>query len=119
MTTYTPAEASEATGFSVDTLRYYEREGLLPPVARSAGGRRTYTDDDLSTLGFLRCLRDTGMPIASLRRYAELAADPGTMAERAALLEEHDRVVRESIASLEAQRRRLQDKIAWYHGQLG
>lgn len=40
MTTYSPAEAAAESGFSIDTLRYYEREGILPPIERSAGGRR-------------------------------------------------------------------------------
>jgi len=73
MSSFSPAEAAEHSGLSIDTLRYYEREGILPAVARTAGGRRTYTDDDLARLEFLRCLRETGMPIAKLRRYAELA----------------------------------------------
>lgn len=118
MTTYTPAEASKRSGFSIDTLRYYEREGILPAVARTPGGRREYTDDDLARLGFLQCLRETGMPIARLRRYAELVDDPSTMGERAALLEEHHAAVEETIATLQAQQRRLREKIAWYHGEL-
>ena len=118
MRTYTPAETAERSGFSIDTLRYYEREGILSPVARTPGGRRVYTDDDLGRLGFLRCLRDTGMPIAQLRRYAELSADDGTLAERIALLEEHDAAVRASIAELHAQRARLGEKLAWYRSEL-
>ena len=47
MTTYSPAEAARLSGFSIDTLRYYEREGILSPVARTAGGRRRYTDEDI------------------------------------------------------------------------
>jgi DNA-binding transcriptional MerR regulator len=118
MRTYTPAETAELSGFSIDTLRYYEREGILSPVARTAGGRRVYTDDDLGRLGFLRCLRDTGMPIAQLRRYAELSAVDGTLAERIALLEEHDAAVREQLATLKAQQTRLREKLAWYRSEL-
>ena len=67
----------------------------------------------------LRCLRDTGMPIACMRRYAELArAGESTMAERLRLLTEHDAQVGERIAALEAQRQHLREKIGWYHGQL-
>jgi DNA-binding transcriptional MerR regulator len=118
MTTYTPAEAAERSGFSIDTLRYYEREGILSPVARTAGGRRVYTDDDLGRLGFLRCLRDTGMPIAQLRRYAELSADDATLRERIALLEEHEASVQASIDALKEQQARLQGKLAWYRQEL-
>jgi DNA-binding transcriptional MerR regulator len=118
MRTYTPAEAAELSGFSIDTLRYYERVGILSPVARTAGGRRSYTDDDLGRLGFLRCLRDTGMPIAQLRRYAELSADDGTLPARVALLEEHEAAVEAAIENLRAQRERLRDKLAWYRSEL-
>jgi DNA-binding transcriptional MerR regulator len=119
MTTYGPAEAAERSGFSIDTLRYYEREGILPPVARNSGGRRRYSDDDLAMLDFLRCLRDTGMPIERLRRYGELARSDRTMPERLALIEEHTKVVESRIAELESQRARLQEKAAWYRKQLG
>lgn len=118
MSTYTPAEAAERSGFSLDTLRYYEREGILSPVARTAAGRRVYSDDDLGRLDFLRCLRDTGMPIARLRRYAELSADDATVADRVALLEEHDAAVQASIDRLRAQQERLREKLAWYRAEL-
>ena len=111
MASYTPAEAAELSGFSIDTLRYYEREGILSPVARTAGGRRVYSDDDLGRLGFLRCLRDTGMPIAQLRRYAELSADDATVPERIELLEQHEAAVQASIEALRAQQARLQEKL--------
>ena len=71
---YSPGEVADKTGFSIDTLRYYEREGILSPVARTAGGRRAYSDDDLGRLGFLRCLRDTGMPIVQLRQHLAVLA---------------------------------------------
>lgn len=106
------------SGFSIDTLRYYEREGILPAVARTAGGRRVYSDDDLATLGFLRCLRDTGMPIERLRRYGELCRDPATMPERLALLQEHADAVAQQIAQLRRWHARLEEKLAWYHDQL-
>src|SRR4051812_17298886 len=99
--TYTPGETAERSGFSLDTLRYYERIGLLDSVERNAGGQRVFNDDDLNWLGILRCLRDTGMPIARMLRYAELAREgDGTFAERAELLEEHDREIEAKIAAL-------------------
>jgi DNA-binding transcriptional MerR regulator len=119
MSSFSPAEAAEHSGLTIDTLRYYEREGILPTVARTAGGHRAYTSDDLARLDFLRCLRDTGMPIAKLRLYAELADDPTTMRERAALLEEHFAATEQTIAALQSQQRRLRNKIDWYYGELG
>jgi len=118
-TSLSPSQAAEQSGFSLDTLRYYERIGLLNGISRAPSGHRRFGDDDLEWLGVLRCLRDTGMPIARMRRYAELAREgEPTVAERLRLLTEHDAQVGEQIAVLQAQRRHLQEKISWYRGQL-
>jgi DNA-binding transcriptional MerR regulator len=114
MPTYSPGEIADKTGFSLDTLRYYERIGLLDGIARTAGGRRVFSDDDVSWLGILRCLRDTGMPIAQMLRYAELARDERTLAERVALLEEHDRAIGCRLEELIAQREHIRGKIRYY-----
>jgi DNA-binding transcriptional MerR regulator len=114
-----PSQAAEQSGFSLDTLRYYERIGLLNGIGRAPSGHRRFGDDDIEWLGVLRCLRDTGMPIARMRRYAELARNgEPTLAERLCLLTEHDAQVSERIASLQAQRQHLQEKIDWYRSQL-
>ena len=113
MATYTPGQVAEKTGFSLDTLRYYERIGLLS-VARTPGGQRQYAEDDIGWLEILRCLRDTGMPIQRMREYAELSRDNSTVPERIALLEEHDREVEARIVELQAQRDHIRGKIAYY-----
>jgi len=115
---YSPGQVADKTGFSLDTLRYYERIGLLDDIARTPGGRRSFTDDDIDWLGVLRCLRDTGMPIAQMLRYAELCREgDGTIAERIGLLEAHDQAVDQQIRELRAQQRHIRDKIAWYRTQ--
>jgi DNA-binding transcriptional MerR regulator len=116
---FSPSQAAERSGFSLDTLRYYERIGLRDGVGRAPSGHRRFRDGDLEWLGVLRCLRDTGMPIAQMRRYAGLARrGQATLAERLSLLTEHDRQVQERIALLQAQRGHLQEKIDWYCSQL-
>ncbi|HEX5204686.1 MerR family transcriptional regulator [Paractinoplanes rhizophilus] len=117
-TTYTPGQVVEKTGFSLDTLRYYEKIGLLESVGRTSGGRRQYRDDDVGWLEMLRCLRDTGMPIARMLEFAELTRDAGTIADRIALLEEHDRDVEERIEILRRQRDHIRGKIAYYRSEL-
>ena len=113
--TYSPGQTAERSGFSLDTLRYYERIGLLDPVERTSSGHRRFDEDDLEWLEVLRCLRDTGMPIAQMCRYADLArGGEATFAERLGLLTEHDAAVQERIAVLQAQREHLQEKIGWY-----
>jgi len=118
--TFSPAQTAQRSGFSLDTLRYYERIGLLDHVERTSSGHRRFGEDDLEWLEVLRCLRDTGMPIAQMLRYAELArGGDDTFTERLSLLTEHDAQVQERIAVLQAQREHLQDKIDWYRRQLG
>ena len=117
--TYSPAQAVELTGFSLDTLRYYERIGLIDPVHRAAGGHRRYTQDDLEWLDFLRCLRGTGMPIAQMKQFADqVRVGTDTYAERLALLEEHDRMVAAQMAVLAEQRSKVQHKISCYRDAL-
>ncbi|WP_402465976.1 MerR family transcriptional regulator [Isoptericola aurantiacus] len=101
----TIGEAAVAVGLSVDTLRYYERAGLLlGPVPRDGVGRRRYGRHDLAWLSGLVMLRATGMAIADVRVIADLSRRPGTERQRLLVLEEHrDRV----LADLARTRRHL------------
>jgi len=100
--TYSIAQASQRSRLSTDTLRYYERIGLLDPPARDSRGRRNYTDGDIAWLGFLTMLRTTGMPIRVLREYVRLHhTDDGRTRLREILAERRDAVVTQ-IAELQA-----------------
>jgi DNA-binding transcriptional MerR regulator len=117
---YSPGQTAAKTGFSIDTLRYYEKIGLLGEIDRTVAGRRRFSDDDLAWLGMLRCLRETGMPIAEMLRFSELArSGTESLPERIALLEAHDQRVEEQIAVLHAQQRHLQEKISYYRAEIG
>ncbi|MCC2309741.1 MerR family transcriptional regulator [Cellulomonas chengniuliangii] len=121
MATFTPAETARRSGFSIDTLRYYERIGLLSGVRRDHAGRRAYSEADLGWLEILRCLRDTGMPIATMRQYAALALASGadaeqTIPERIEILEHHASEVAATIDLLRRQQQHLTEKIAHYRG---
>lgn len=99
----TPGEMATQTGVSLDTLRYYEREGLITEVVRTASGHRRYFAADIEWVDILRCLRLTGMSIQQMKAFATLVQDgEGTEAERLALLTEHRREVTERIAELHA-----------------
>jgi DNA-binding transcriptional MerR regulator len=116
---FSPAQIVELTGFSLDTLRYYERIGLIEPVRRAVGGHRRYTQDDVEWLDVLRCLRGTGMPIARMQEFArQVRAGDHTFADRLTLLEEHDRAVACEIARLEEQREKVRAKITHYRDAL-
>ena len=66
------SEVSKHTGISTDTLRYYERIGLVRPVNRNANGIRDYTDLDLRRVEFIKCMRNAGLPIEVLIEYVAL-----------------------------------------------
>lgn len=68
------AEVSEKHGLSADTLRYYERVGLIPPVTRSKSGIRDYGEQDIRRVEFIKCMRSAGLPIEVLIDYVALAS---------------------------------------------
>ena len=93
---------SERTGVSAHTLRYYERAGLMLPVARDQSGRRVYSEEHVRWVLFLRRLRAGGMGIAPLREYAELTQRDSDDARRrrTILLSRHRDEVRDRIRML-------------------
>ncbi len=109
------AEASERYGISPDTLRYYERAGLIPHVARTASGIRDYSEEDCARIQFIKCMRSAGMPIEPLVKYMNLY-DEGdeTIPERVALLKEQRDCMRQRIAEMQEGLDRLEYKIAHY-----
>jgi DNA-binding transcriptional MerR regulator len=114
------AEAARRTGVSVHTLRYYERAGLVvTAVDRTSGGRRRYHQLDLDWIVICTRLRATGMPIRTIRRYAELvSAGPGNEQERLALLEAHRAEVTAKIARTRENLKLIDHKIDVYRGRL-
>jgi len=114
------AEAARRTGVSVHTLRYYERAGLvITAVDRTAGGRRRYRKLDLDWIKICTRLRATGMPIKSIRRYAELVcAGPGNEQERLALLEAHHADVTAKLAELSENLKLIDHKIDVYRSRV-
>jgi DNA-binding transcriptional MerR regulator len=105
------------TGLSVHALRFYEREGLLlsPHVTRGSGGHRRYTPEDVRWLEICLRLRASGMPLAEIRRYAELVREgPGNEKERLELLRAQQRRVEEQLAELNDCLRIITHKVAVY-----
>src|SRR5450830_264594 len=93
-------QAAKQTGLSVHTLRYYERIGLLDPVARRDNTHRLFREEDIRWIDFLLKLRGTGLPVRDMLRYAELRRQGDTsesVAARKALLVEHTRSVEKNL----------------------
>ncbi|MEV6149361.1 MerR family transcriptional regulator [Nonomuraea sp. NPDC052129] len=109
-------DVAKATGLGVHALRFFEREELfIRPIPRTAGGQRVYEPADVEWLRLCNRLRESGMPIATLKRFAWLVrSGPGNEAERLALLEEHERTVRGRIADLTASLEIIHGKVVTY-----
>ena len=86
------AEVSEQYGVSADTLRYYERVGLIPPVNRNESGIRDYNELDLRRVDFIKCMRSAGLPIEVLIEYVALVqkGDKTIEARKEILIEQRE-----------------------------
>tara|TARA_R110002049_G_scaffold247690_6_gene422210 strand:- start:3125 stop:3550 length:426 start_codon:yes stop_codon:yes gene_type:complete len=69
---FTIGKASEQSGVNIETIRYYEREGVVPKPGRSAGGRRLYSSDEIAKLRFVRRCRDLGFPLSIIQTFLSL-----------------------------------------------
>ena len=99
-------EVSEQTGLSIDTLRWYEREGLIPLVQRGTDGRRRYPPAAVRFIGLVQALRRTGMPVADVREFVQLGG--GTLDVHPLRL----RLLEQQTASIEAQLAQLHQDLA-------
>jgi DNA-binding transcriptional MerR regulator len=114
------AEAADLTGLTADTLRYYERDGLmLRAVPRATSGHRLFADRDIEWIRLITKLRSTGMPIRDVRRYADLVrAGDGNEVERLELLQAHRRVVLDRLAEVQDHLGAIDHKIGVYETRL-
>ena len=114
-------DVAERTGLSVHALRFYEREGLMlsQQVARGTSGHRRFSEQDVKWLQICIKLRRSGMPLAQIRRFAELVREgPGNEQERMELLREHQQRVENQLAELEDCLRIITRKVGVYEQHL-
>lgn len=112
---YTVGEAAKKIGVAPSTLRYYDKEGLLPFVERSGGGMRMFTEDDVEWLRIIECLKKTGMPLSDIRGYIELAMEGDSSIEpRLELIRKQQAAVKEQMAQLK-ETLDLLDYKEWYY----
>lgn len=108
-------ELSARTGRSIYTIRWYEKQGLIPGVARDAGGRRLYAEHHVAWLDLIDRLRRTGMSVAQLRDYVSLTKKgKAALPEQRALLEAHGVRVRETIADWTEALALIEAKVDFY-----
>ncbi|WP_338777687.1 MerR family transcriptional regulator [Metabacillus sp. FJAT-52054] len=115
---YTISKAAKALGISTHTLRYYEKEEIIEPE-RKSNGDRIYNDLHLKWLQFVLKLKETQMPVAKIKEYAQLykLGDHTNMA-RLQLLEEHRKSIQEQLAVLSVTDQMLEEKIDAYRKSL-
>ncbi|MFH6614862.1 MerR family transcriptional regulator [Streptococcus suis] len=108
-------EVSQVTGLSADTIRYYERIGLIPKIARKSSGVRDFSENDVAILEFIRCFRSAGMSIERLIEYMGLVqAGDSTVEARIDLLKEEQEELRSRLSEIQQALDRLDYKIENY-----
>lgn len=111
----TIAEVSKLVDLSSDTLRYYERIGLIPPVHRNKSGIRDYDEEDIRWVEFIKCMRSAGLPIEALIEYVSLFRQGDDTADaRKALLIEQRALLMKRMEDMQATLHRLDKKIEHY-----
>lgn len=113
--TYTIRQASEMTGLTEHTLRYYDREGLLPLLSRSASGIRLFSQNDIDWLGLICCLKSSGMSIENIKEFMKLCME-GEKAceEKKEILLKHKNHILEQLKLLNKSLSTIEYKIDHY-----
>lgn len=112
---YTVGEMAKLMGVAPSTLRYYDQEGLLPFVERSAGGIRMFKDSDYEWLQIIECLKKTGMPLKDIREFVLMAMQgDDTIDARLELIKEQREAVLKQMAELQNTLNTLNFK-CWYY----
>ena len=114
--TYLANQAAKKLKISKDTLRYYEREELIPPIQKNKSGHRIYSEEDIEWIFLIRCLRDSDMPISKIKQYVSLLISKGgeSIFERRNILLEHKEYLREKILSFQYLFQLIEKKIEFY-----
>lgn len=113
------SQVSKRYGVSIDTLRYYEKEGLIPPVHRTESGLRDYTEQDCGWVEFIKCMRGAGLSIDTLKEYVSLYKKGSrTLLKRKQLLIDERARLAQHIEQLQATLKRLDHKIEVYEDKI-
>ena len=109
------SEVAKEFGLTTDTLRYYEREGLIGPISKGENGIRNYTEEDIKRIQFVKCMRAAGLEISFLKRYLQLfEGGDKTVKERREILVEQRKILKEKLDAMQEAYNRLNYKIDLY-----
>ena len=107
-------QASEASGLSTDTLRYYERESLIGPIGRASNGQRQYSAGDLAWIGVVTCLREAGLGIGDLQQFTRLLREASDTTTRVDFLRARRSDLVQRVQQMQAAIEVLDGKIRHY-----
>ena len=109
-------EVSEKFNLSKDTLRFYEKKGLIGPVKKTKSGIRDYEGQDLKRIEFIKCMRNAELPIDVLKKYIDLyKSGKETTEERKKLLENQQKILKDKIDKMQKAYKLLTNKIDLYN----
>lgn len=111
---YTIKEVSKKVKISTYTLRYYERAGIFPKIARNSNGNREFSEADIQWINMVHCLRSTGMPIAQIKHYVDLSKNKNSLAQRRQIMLDHKNATEQKISDLADCLQLINDKIDFY-----
>lgn len=112
---YSIGETAKKSGITASTIRFYEKEGLLPSIKRNKNGIRYFTEDDLQSLRIIECLKATGMPIKDIRKFIDLCAErDSSLQERYELFLDRKSAVQKQIQELQNVEKVIDFK-CWYY----
>ena len=112
---YSAKETAKMTGLSTATLRYYEKEKLLPQIARNSQKYRQYTDEDIERIKMIQCMRMANIPIHSIKEYVGLLLLGGeTLEQRFAMVQNHMADIKKQMTNLQNAFELTQKKLSFY-----
>lgn len=112
---YSIGEVSNITGITNSTLRYYDKEGLLPTIGRSNGGIRVFTDLEIGTIKMIECLKSTGLSIKEIKQYMDWHEEGDTtLQKRRDMFYERLEVVEQQKKAIEKTMAMVRFK-CWYY----
>ena len=116
---YTIKKAAEKMGVSIPTIRYYDKEGLLPFIEKKPDGTRIFKDDDFQTLSLINCLKKAGVSIKEIRKYIRLCEEgDSTLNERLEIFLERKKDVLRQMSELQEVLSTIDHKIDYYQNAI-
>jgi DNA-binding transcriptional MerR regulator len=115
MKTYSISEVAKELDLTVYTLRYYDKEGLMPFVERTPSGNRLFKESDLSALKVIECLKATGMPIKEIKNFIDWCSDgDSTLQQRYEMFLERKAIVEAQMEELRKTMEVIEHKCLYY-----